>query len=147
MPVVNSCNNRLNETVVISALTSPITKVTYAASEIGMDANADAFSVSNCMEGNTNTMARNPILDLPLHNVMRSDIALPLQHVLQLYTVGSLLDAWRSPRQQRSIEQMFESPEQARHAVATCAAWLGVHAAPTTGTVPKWWREERHADA
>src|SRR5258706_15457743 len=68
----------------------------------------------------------NPIRDLPLTEIMRPEIALTLQHVLRIYTVGSLLDAWRNPKSQRSIEQIFESPEQARHAVATCATWLGV---------------------
>jgi hypothetical protein len=35
-------------------------------------------------------MSRNPVLDLPLTAVMRSEIALPLQHVLKLYTVGGI---------------------------------------------------------
>src|SRR5438270_486174 len=43
-------------------------------------------------------MSKNPVLDLPLSSVMRPEIALPLQHVLNLYTVGSLLKAWRSPK-------------------------------------------------
>ena len=71
-------------------------------------------------------MARNPVLDVPLSTVIREEIALPLQHVLKLYTVGSLLKAWRNPKNQPGIEQVFESPEQARHAVAVCATWLGV---------------------
>ena len=40
------------------------------------------------------------------------EIALTLQHVLRIYTVGSLLDAWRNPKTQRSIEQVFESPNR-----------------------------------
>ena len=55
-------------------------------------------------------MSKNPILDLPLCEVMRSEIALPLQHVLKLPTVGSLLNAWRNPKNHRSIEQVFDSP-------------------------------------
>jgi hypothetical protein len=86
-------------------------------------------------------MAKNPILDLPLTDVMRSEIALPLQHVLRLYTVGSFLNAWRNPKNHRSIEQVFDSPQQARHAIATCAAWLGVQslASHPTAATDAWW--------
>ena len=84
-------------------------------------------------------MSRNPVLDLPLGDVMRSEIALPLQHVLKLYTVGSLLNAWRNPKNHRSIEQVFDSPQQARHAVAVCAAWLGVQTLAAPNPVPAWW--------
>ena len=87
-------------------------------------------------------MTRNPVLDLPLLTVMRSEIALPLQHVLRLYTVGNLLAAWRTPKGQRSIEQVFDSPRQARHAVAVCAAWLGLATAPIAQSVPAWWHGE-----
>ena len=38
-------------------------------------------------------MPRNPILDWPLTTVMRQEIALPLQHVLHVYTVGNFLAA------------------------------------------------------
>lgn len=88
-------------------------------------------------------MPKNPILDLLLSDVMRSEIALPLQHVLKLPTVGSLLNAWRNPKNHRSIEQVFDSPQQARHAVATCAAWLGVQTPATPGDVAAWWTVER----
>ncbi len=84
-------------------------------------------------------LQRNPILDLPLNDVMRPEIALPLQHVLRLYTVGSLLGAWRNPKNHRSIQQVFDSPEQARNAIAVCAAWLGVQTPASPGTVPAWW--------
>jgi hypothetical protein len=86
--------------------------------------------------------SKNAILGLPLTAVMRSEIALPLQHVLQLYTVGHFLSAWRNPKSQRSIEQVFDSPHQARHAAATCAAWLGIATRPTHGPVPAWWRDD-----
>jgi len=89
-------------------------------------------------------MGRNPILDLPLNEFMRSEIALPLQHVLKLYTVGSFLNAWRNPKNHRSIEQVFESPQQARHAVATCAAWLGVQTLASTSEVPAWWIHDQN---
>jgi hypothetical protein len=91
-------------------------------------------------------MTRNPILGLPLNEVMRSDIALPLQQVLKVYTVGNFLSAWRNPRSQKSIEQCFETPQQARHAAATCAAWLGVGVPPTAGPVAAWWRDEKTLD-
>jgi hypothetical protein len=84
-------------------------------------------------------MARNPVLDVPLSAVIRAEIALPLQHVLKLYTVGSLLKAWRNPRNHPSIEQVFESPEQARHALAVCATWLGVRTLAHHEPVPAWW--------
>ena len=88
--------------------------------------------------------SKNPVLDLPLNDVMRSEIALPLQHVLKLYSVGSLLNAWRNPKNHRSIEQVFDSPQQARHAIAVCAAWLGVQTLATPDPVPAWWvRDER----
>jgi len=86
--------------------------------------------------------ARNPILDLSLTAVMRSEIALPLQQVFGLYTVGSFLAAWRNPRFQRSIEQVFDSPQQAQHAAATCAAWLGTATSPAVSPVRAWWRQD-----
>lgn len=84
-------------------------------------------------------MAKHPILDVPLDQVIRPDIAMPLQQMLRLYTVGNLLSAWRSPRNQRSIEQIFESPAQARHAIAVCTTWLGYETAPLSSPVPAWW--------
>jgi hypothetical protein len=85
----------------------------------------------------------NPIRDLPLTDVMRPEIALTLLHVLSIYTVGSLLDAWRNPKSQRSIEQVFESPQQARHAVSTCAMWLGVQwDGMQRAGVGGWWTED-----
>ena len=87
-------------------------------------------------------MNRNPILDLPLTDVMRQEIALTLQHVLKIYTVGNLLKAWRNPRNQKNIEQVFDSPEQARNAVAICANWLGVRTLATHKPVDGWWRSD-----
>ena len=82
---------------------------------------------------------RNPILDLPLSAVMRREIALPLERMLHVPTVGSLLRTWQNPRSRMAIEQIFESPEQARHAVTVCAAWFGVQSAPSMKLVPPWW--------
>ena len=82
---------------------------------------------------------KNPVLSLPLSAVMRSEIALPLSGVMGIYTVGCLLRAWRSPKNHRQIEQLFDSPEQARHAVGTFAAWLGVRTQATHEVVPAWW--------
>ena len=84
-------------------------------------------------------MARNPILDIPLPDVMRTEIALPLRHILNLYTVGHFLSAWGNPRNHRSIEQVFDSPEQAHHAAATCAAWLGLKIAVSHDPNLGWW--------
>lgn len=90
-------------------------------------------------------VSKNQVLDLPLSSVMRPEIALPLQHVLNLYSVGSLLKAWRSPKNHRSIEQVFDTPEQARHAVAVCAAWLGIQTRPSHEPVPAWWPGDERA--
>lgn len=85
---------------------------------------------------------RNAILDLPLSRVIKSEYALPLQHVLRLYTVGNLLGAWRYPKVQKKIEDVFDTPEQAHHAIATCAAWLGFQTVAAPGPVPAWWKHE-----
>jgi hypothetical protein len=90
-------------------------------------------------------MHRNPVLDLPLTAVMRSEIALPLQQILHINTVGSLLCAWRSQANHESIEDLFDTPEQARNAVAVCATWLGVRMKPTHVPVGGWWRADERA--
>lgn len=87
-------------------------------------------------------MARNAILDLPLSEVMRPEIALPLQHLMNLYTVGHLLNAWRRPRNHSAIERLFDNPAQARHAIAVCAAWLGVNTHASVETVSAWWNND-----
>jgi hypothetical protein len=85
-------------------------------------------------------MSCHPVLDLPLSDVMRSEIALPLQHILRLYTVGNLLRAWRNPKAQRNIEQIFDTPDQARHAIGVCAAWLGrPFVIASSPDVRAWW--------
>jgi hypothetical protein len=80
---------------------------------------------------------------------MRTEIALPLQHVLRIYTVGAFLQAWANPKNHRSIEQVFDTPEQARHAVSVCAAWLGVRSAftPMPSPATGWWRADEGRDA
>ena len=90
-------------------------------------------------------MTRNPVLDLPLNEVMKADIALTLQHVLQIYTVGNFLKAWRNPKNHKSLEQVFNSPQEARHAAAICANWLGIRtlAAPDSA-MPGWWRNDEY---
>jgi len=84
----------------------------------------------------------NPILNMSLSEVLRPEIALPLQQVLHIATVGSLLKAWRSPKNQKSIEQLFDSPQQARHAVSTYTAWLGIQT-PPAAAVTAWWHGEK----
>jgi hypothetical protein len=88
----------------------------------------------------------NPILDVPLNEVMRSEIALPLQQVLKLYTVGSFLRAWANPLNHQRIERVFDTPEQAHHAAMVCAGWLGCRATftPAAEPVVGWWREDSH---
>jgi len=82
---------------------------------------------------------KNPILDLPLSTVMRTEIALPLQQMMQIYTVGGFLKAWRSPKNHRTIEQIFDNPQQARHAATTCAAWLGIRTLADHKPIVPWW--------
>ena len=89
------------------------------------------------------TMTRNPVLDLPLSEVMKTDIALTLQHVMQIYTVGNFLKAWRNPKNHKCIEQVFNSPQEARHAAAICANWLGIRTLATPDSaIPGWWRND-----
>jgi hypothetical protein len=88
------------------------------------------------------TPKRNPILDLPLDQVIKSEYALPLQRILGLYTVSNLLGAWRDPQSQKDIEDLFDYPEQAHHAVSACAAWLGFGTVAAPGPVEAWWQGE-----
>jgi hypothetical protein len=83
-------------------------------------------------------------------DIMRFEIALPLQQMLHLYNVGNFLKAWGNPKNQRSIEEVFDSPEQAHHAAAVCAAWLGVKIAVGHDPNLGWWwpaDEGRHMEA
>ena len=82
---------------------------------------------------------KHAVLSLPLSEVMRPEIALTLQHVLRLYTVGSFLNAWRNPNNHKSIEQMFDTPQQARHAAAVCATWLGIPSNTSQAIAGAWW--------
>jgi hypothetical protein len=87
-------------------------------------------------------MDRTSVLDIPLTEIMRWEIAVSLQHVLHLYTVGNFLRAWGNPRNHENIERVFDSPEQAHHAAATCAAWLGVRIAVSNSPDAGWWWPE-----
>jgi hypothetical protein len=83
-----------------------------------------------------------PVLDLPLTEVLRPEIALPMQQLLKIYTVGSFLKAWDNPTHQPHIAHLFESTEQAHHAIALCATWAGYsHAAVPSGT-QQWMRAD-----
>jgi hypothetical protein len=86
-----------------------------------------------------NSSSRNPILDIPLLDVMRYEIALSLRQILNIYTVGNFLSAWGNPRNHRSIEQVFDSPEQAHHAATVCAAWLGIRISVAHDPNLGWW--------
>lgn len=87
-------------------------------------------------------MMRNPNLDMPLTMVVKREIALVLQRVLDIYTVGGLLEEWRTPRGQHRVEELFDTPEQARQAIAVCASWVGGQTTLRTGVVPQWWVAE-----
>lgn len=66
-----------------------------------------------------------PVLDVPLTDVLRADIALPIQQLLRIYTIGSLLRAWSDPLSQMQIRNLFDSAEHAQLAVSLCATWAG----------------------
>jgi hypothetical protein len=84
-------------------------------------------------------MAKHPVMDILLSDIMRSEIALPLQHVLHLYTVGQFLNAWRNPKNHKSIEQVFDTPAQAHDAATVCAAWIGIPVAVGNNPNVGWW--------
>jgi hypothetical protein len=88
------------------------------------------------------SMEVNAILQMPLSQVMRPDIALQLQQLHAIQTVGGFLRHWRDPRGKQRIEQAFESATQARHAAAVCAAWLGYSSVYLPTAVPTWWRND-----
>jgi hypothetical protein len=69
-----------------------------------------------------------------LNNVMRGENRADVcSTFLQIYTVGNFLSAWRSPKNQKSIEQVFDSPQQARHAGRSvrCHGWASARMAAT----------------
>lgn len=85
---------------------------------------------------------RTSLLELPLSEMLRPQIALPLAHVMKVYTVGGFLRAWEQPAVQRQIESLFDSAEQARNAAATCFAMVGLGQAAVLPPVIAWWRED-----
>jgi hypothetical protein len=93
------------------------------------------------------TVRKQAIFDLPLEAVLRPEIALPLQ-LLNVFTIGQFLCAWHDPNLQQDMTAMFDSPQQARHAVAVCANWLGGRSAPimhSAWSEPWWHRDEQIA--
>jgi hypothetical protein len=90
-------------------------------------------------------MSRDEVEGLSLSSILRLEIALPLAQMHSIYTVGKLLTAWQSPRNQRDIERLFDSPEQARHAVAVCGGWLGITVPVMHRPVTAWWPREGDA--
>ena len=82
------------------------------------------------------------ILRMPLRHFMRSDIALQLEHLCSIHSVGGFLSAWRRPDVQPRIELAFETPGQARQAAAVCLAWLGRPALFVPSPVPIWWHDD-----
>ena len=81
-----------------------------------------------------------PVLDLPLTEVLRPEIALSLQHMLKIYTVGSFLRAWDNPAAQVHIEHLFDTAEQARHAATLCTTWVGWGNAAVPAVEQGWMR-------
>lgn len=84
-------------------------------------------------------MTKNPILELPLSQVLKPEIALVLSRVHHVHTVGGFLRAWRSPRKCQQLMQAFDSPAQARHAAAVCSTWLGVRSPAVHKAPAGWW--------
>lgn len=87
-------------------------------------------------------MNRNPIIRLPLLEVLRPEIALALAQMYGICTIGGFLTAWRIRENRPLIEQVFDSPGQAHNAVATFAAWLGLSPTPAPMSVKAWWKTE-----
>ena len=84
-----------------------------------------------------------PVLDVPLADVLRPEIALPLQHLLKLYTVGGFLHAWENPAAQTHIEGLFDTAEHAHSAAALCATWAGwTNAALPAESAAGWMRAD-----
>ncbi|MDW8263318.1 MAG: hypothetical protein RMJ35_12395 [Phycisphaerales bacterium] len=88
---------------------------------------------------------RQAIFDLPLEAVLRVEIARPLQ-LLNVFTIGQFLSAWHDPDRQSEMILLFDSAQQARHAVAVCANWLGGKHAPVmhAGWSEPWWRGDEN---
>ncbi len=83
-------------------------------------------------------------LGTPVEQIFRPEIALPLKFGLHVCTVGGLLLAWRDADRREQIEQVFDDPTQAAHAIDVCAAWTG-HGPPRPSFSPPtdaaWWAE------
>lgn len=84
-------------------------------------------------------MSRNPLSSLPLREVMPPHVALALQQMLGIHTVGGFLNAWRDANARRLMEHIFDSPQEARAAASACTAWLGGAAVAST-QLPCGWR-------
>ena len=88
-------------------------------------------------------MVLNPILRLPLIDVLRAEFALSLQQLYGVCTIGGFLTAWRRPENRRLMENLFDSPQQAQHARAAFAAWLNDAALPQASLAGQtWWRAD-----
>lgn len=106
----------------------------------------NSSSISGSLEPGPILWAEHPILNLPLGAVLKPQIAVMLGHLMQLHTVGAFLNAWRDADGQRSIEQLFDSPQQARHAVTVCATWLGLRTRPVHEIAGDWWIGDERAN-
>ncbi len=82
------------------------------------------------------------ILEMPLTEVLRPEIALPLQHLLKIYTIGSFLKAWDNPNHQQNIAHLFDSTEQAHQAILLCATWAGWSKAALPASPQGWMRAD-----
>jgi hypothetical protein len=94
-------------------------------------------------------MSRKAIRNVPLDEVLRHEIALPLQQMMKIYTVGNFVAAWCNPDNQERIARIFDTPEQAQHAAAVCANWMGARLTFTPMQLPVtgWWRSDESAAA
>jgi glucose-6-phosphate dehydrogenase assembly protein OpcA len=68
---------------------------------------------------------------------------------MKLYTVGNFVEAWSNPMNHQRIAKVFDTPEQAQHAAAVCAGWLGARMTFTPMQLPVtgWWSSDDHAAA
>jgi len=93
------------------------------------------------------SMAKNPVLDLPLGEIMRSEIALRLQHVLHLYTVGNFLSAWRNPRTTRASSRCSIPRNRPTTPSPSGAAWLGINVSVSNDPAGLVWPTDQKSQS
>ena len=83
-------------------------------------------------------MQRNQILDLPLSHVMGEEIALTLQDVLKIYTVGNFSTPAKPP-QPAEHRAGFRHPAASAPRAGRLRRWLGVQTVAAPNPVRASW--------